>query len=200
MLRTFHPKSKGGTLCKKFWEKNGFYFLRSQTIRKTSLIPMVYDIWVKCLGKWAKKCKICLFWPNWAILPQNGIFYIFWPTFSNIWPKCHTPLESVKFFWLFETLKSKIHFFHQKFYKGSPLWILGEMSATMKASGVTSHYFREKISSQFILVLWMTRKTKEPKIFENFSIFHSTLMFHMQFLKPFSILEIFFKNIIFWPS
>ena len=133
------------------------------------------------MGKWTKKCKICLFWPNWAILPQNGIFYIFWPTFSNIWPKCHTPLESVKFFWLFETLKSKIHFFHQKFYKGSPLWILGEMSATMKASGVTSHYFREKISSQFILVLWMSRKTKEPKIFENFSIFHSTLISHTSY-------------------
>ena len=134
----------------------------------------MYDIWAKCLRKWVKKCKICHFGVKWPNSAKKGIFCIFWPIFPNIWPKCPTPLESVKFFWLFETLKSKIHFFHQKFYKGSPLWILGEMSATMKASGVTSHYFREKISSQFILVLWMTRKTKEPKIFENFFIFHST--------------------------
>ena len=139
-------------------------------------VSHVYDIWAKCLRKWVKKCKIYHFGVKWPNSAKKGIFCIFWPIFPNIWPKCPTPLESVKFFWLFETLKSKIHFFHQKFYKGSPLWILGEMSATMKASGVTSHYFREKISSQFILVLWMTRKTKEPKIFENFSIFHSTLV------------------------
>ena len=140
----------------------------------------MYDTWVKCLRKWVKKCKIGHFGVKWPNSAKKDIFCIFWPIFPNIWPKCHTPLESVKFFWLFETLKSKIHFFHQKFYKGSPLWILGEMSATMKASGVTSHYFREKISSQFILVLWMSRKTSEPKIFENFSIFHFTLMANEQ--------------------
>ena len=40
-----------------------------------------------------------------------------------------------------------------------------KVSTTMKASGVTSSFFRAKFFSQFILVLWMRKKTSEPKIF-----------------------------------
>ena len=115
--------------------------------------------------------KLGHFTPKWHILH-------FLAHFLKHLIKCHTPLESVNFFWLIETLKSKIHFFPKKIYKGSPLWILGEMSATMKAFGVTSHYFKEKISSQFILVMWMSRKTNEPKIFENFSKIVTPVCWH----------------------
>ena len=61
---------------------------------------------------------------------QNMPFWCFWPISANLWPIFYTPLESVKFFWLFKTLKIKIHFFSRKFFKGSPLWILGFLEPT----------------------------------------------------------------------
>ena len=56
------------------------------------------------------------------------VFLIFLRIFGNIWPNLSTFLESVIFFWIFETLKSKIEKISRKSYKGSPLWILGKMS------------------------------------------------------------------------
>ena len=85
---------------------------------------MVYNKGVKDIWKWAKNIKICHFWPKLSIWPNNGIFWHFWPISINLWPICYTLLETVKFFWLFKTLKIKIHFFSQNFFKGSPLWIL----------------------------------------------------------------------------
>ena len=112
-----------------FLEKNGFSFLRSQKIRKNSLIPAMYNTWSKCLRKWVKKVKICHFLINLVICPKNSVFWIFWPFFSNIWPKCYISLESVIFFWFFETLKKKIHFFSKKISKGPPFvfWVIGHL-------------------------------------------------------------------------
>ena len=118
----------------------------SQKIRKKSLIPMIYNTLVKCLRKRVKKFKIHHFWAKWPNLSKNGIFWLFWPIFSNICSKCYTLLESVNFFWSFETLKMKIHFFSKKNSKGSPLWILGNRSPTKwLVGGFNHHFFFKKI-------------------------------------------------------
>ena len=103
------PKIQRGDPLEFFLEKNGFSFLRSQKIRKNSLIPAMYNTWSKYLRKGVKKVKICHFLINLVICPKNSVFWIFIPFFSSIWP-----LESVIFFWFFETLKKKIHFFFQR--------------------------------------------------------------------------------------
>ena len=138
---TDYPKYKGGTLWNFLLKKNGFSFLGSQKIRKKSLIPMIYNTLVKSWRKKAKKLKIPHFWAKWP-----NLFWLFLPIFSNICSKCYTLLESVNFFWSFETLKMEIHFFSKKNSKGSPLWILGNQSPTKwLVGGFNHHFFFKKI-------------------------------------------------------
>ena len=51
-----------------------FKFSGSQKFRKKSLIPTVYNTWVKDFRKWLKKIKICNFWPKWPNWAKNGTF------------------------------------------------------------------------------------------------------------------------------
>ena len=46
-----------------------------------------------------------LFCPKLAVWAKNSLFWCFWPNSRNLWPKCYIPLESVIFFWIFETKK-----------------------------------------------------------------------------------------------
>ena len=109
-----------------------------------------------------KKIKICHFWSKLPIWPKNGIFWRFWPISVNLWPICYTPLESVKFFWLFRTLKSKIHFFPKNFSKGLPFefWVFLNLFKTHKIeiTNEDKHFGKEFLLQNFI-ILWVPLKT-----------------------------------------
>ena len=116
---------------------------------------------MKDFRKWAKNVKISYFLPkrpNWA---KNGTFWCFWPISVNLWPICYTPLESVKFFWLFKTLKSKIHFFSKKFSKGPPFgfrvfWNLFK-THKIEITNEDKHFGKEFLLQNFI-ILWVPLK------------------------------------------
>ena len=80
-------------------------------------------------------------------------FKFFLCIFRNIWPNLSTFLESVIFFWIFETLKSKIEKISQKIFKGFPLWILGKMSGVSWCN------------LQLFLSIQIKTKYTEPNIF-----------------------------------
>ena len=141
----------------------------------------MYNKCVKDLWKWAKNIKICHFWPKWPIWPKNGIFWHFWPISVNLWPICYTPLESVKFFWLFKTLKSKIHFFFPKFFQRVPPLDFGfsetylrpiKLKLPMKISTLGKNFFCR--TSSFCESHWKSFVFLE---YLNFSIFQTALLY-----------------------
>ena len=105
------------------YKKNFFFyffnFFSSKKNQKKSLIPTIYNTWVKDFRKWSKNVKISYFWSTLAICTKNSLFWCFWPISWNLWPKCYILLKSVIFseflrqifFWLKNSDKS--HWFQQ---------------------------------------------------------------------------------------
>ena len=53
------PRFLGWTLIKKIFFFDFFNFFSSKKNQKKSLIPTIYNTWVKDFRKWAKNVKIC---------------------------------------------------------------------------------------------------------------------------------------------
>ena len=56
------------------WFEVMVHHLVSKNQKKKSLIPTVYNTWVKDFRKWAKNFKISYFWPKLAVWAKNSLF------------------------------------------------------------------------------------------------------------------------------
>ena len=105
---------------------------------------------------------------NQLIWPKKTYFCIFNAFFLSFAPFLITVLESADFFWIFEMLKSKIHFFRQIFFwffQRVPPMDFGYFDVYESAGCSMNFKANSKISSPNVLDLWVSffKNHKPPK-------------------------------------